>query len=264
MHTSRTSVKGGMHVATRRPTATHGRMPGRVAFVGNHSKCTAAQRAAVAAAYLDGMRPARRVREAAERGELGGLAPFTVDSAQPDKLVRLWAKREGEQRDRDRDHFASQLAPRDAVELARRDLAVLVHDGIAGLKRQRVDDRDPERIRQYARATRELAGIPAPRDDVATHAPGSAKDDDGRQGEGSTRTGPAGTLLAGHRGQGATAHDGPTAPPDPTERSTDTGDSGEHERSGQTQRQENEEQPTLGIERARAALAVLGVGPGSG
>ena len=166
------------------------------------ARYTPEQREALATAYEDRrIRPARRVVELAAAGELApGLAPFEVlggENTVRDFALKLRKRRAGE--------WTSELAkqpPRDAIESLRRRLVNVCDEMLHAIEQTPADKRDPERVRQAARAIREAAAIPGPTDPTPPR-PGHRKDNDGVRREGVTRTSnPAGALLAAHRGDG--------------------------------------------------------------
>lgn len=181
-------------------------------------KYTQRQRDALAFAYLDrGIRPARRVVELAAAGqlELDGekLPAFTTNqNAVRDFAAKLRKTRDGK--------TASTLAdapPRDAIETLRRRLISMTDGCIAIEERRKPEDRDPERIRQLARATREIAALPGP-SDPRPAAPGQRKD--GKREGGETRGGLPGPLLADHRRTAGKAQPDPQTVPEPAQTHT--------------------------------------------
>jgi hypothetical protein len=125
------------------------------------AKYTADQREAVAIAYVDlGMRPARRVCEAAAADalRLNGepVGTFTIPETSVLDLARKLRQRRAGQ-------VSSELAKapaRDAAEALKRALANMTEQEIRAEQRKRIGKRDPEKIRQLARAAREIAQIP--------------------------------------------------------------------------------------------------------
>jgi hypothetical protein len=161
------------------------------------AKYSPEQREAIAVAWLDlAIRPARRVVAMAAAGELElngeKLPPFeTRVSTVADFARKLRQRRAGT--------IASEvekLGPRDAVEALHRRLTRLADAELAALEKTRAGKRDPERIRQIARAVVEIARIPDP-----TTAP-VPKVAPKATGPGSTAGGLAGAVLAAH-GQGS-------------------------------------------------------------
>jgi hypothetical protein len=157
------------------------------------------QRDAIATAYEDRrIRPARRVVELAEAGELAeGLAAFTVHGGA--NTVRDFARKLRRRRSGQLVTETAKRAPRDAIESLRVRLISVAEIELTRIEREqkkRGAKADPERIRQLARAIREAAAIPT-RDEVPTPKPGY-----GGKGErvgAATRTGPgtlAGSILA--------------------------------------------------------------------
>jgi hypothetical protein len=133
------------------------------------------------------------------------LGPFLTTQS----TVRSQAGRARQRRERKAANTrASELPPRDGVERLRCALA----DGIeAELRRIKIEQAEGrpvsgEALRQVARAIRELASIPGPRD-LRPPAPG-AKVNGFRDGS-ETRGGLAGKILAAHRGgaEASTRHD---------------------------------------------------------
>jgi hypothetical protein len=196
---------------------------------------TQQQRDAVAYAYEDRrIRPAKRVVTLAAAGELelNGtlLDPFEVNEDSVRHYARVLRKERAGQ-------VTSQLsdqAPRDAVEQLRRRL---VNVADAELKRQeraaRKDGADSEKLRQIARAVREIAALPGP-NDPAPPAPGAKAA--GQRTGGETRGGIAGPLLAAHRAENGTprATDGRVNGPDPST-APDAQDSETHEGTHSTE-----------------------------
>jgi hypothetical protein len=171
--------------------------------VGNFDpKYTAAQREAAAIAYVDlGMRPAARVVAAAKAGTLR-LGDEPVPACEmPEATVRDLAR---ELRNRRAGKVKSETAAmpaRDAAEALKRNLAAMCEQEIAAESRRRVGKRDPERIRQLARAAREIAAIPD-RADPNPRTPGRRDPETGAMSNGgATVGGLAGTILKAH-GQG--------------------------------------------------------------
>lgn len=185
-----------------RPTANSGTLRG----VSGHfsEKYTDAQRDAIASAVLDRGAKYKRAVELAAAGELttpdgDRLDPFTF------KLTYVGTVVDREKRRRvGVKTTVAALEPRDAVEVLRRNLVDVMDDEMRHLKKAKSGTRDPEKLRQFARALRELQAIPGPKEG-ARPAPG-AKDNGKREG-GETRGGMSGELLKANR-----ASRGPTAP----------------------------------------------------
>jgi hypothetical protein len=165
-------------------------------------KYTAAQREAAAIAYVDlGMRPAARVVAAAAAGALRlGEEPVPACDM-PEATVRDLAR---ELRNRRAGKVKSETAAmpaRDAAEALKRALAAMTEQEIAAERRKRIGKRDPERIRQLARAAREIAAIPD-RADPNPRTPGRRDPETGGMTNGgATSGGLAGAILSAH-GQG--------------------------------------------------------------
>lgn len=161
------------------------------------------QRDALAEAFEDRrIRPASRVVELAEAGELvEGLAAFTVHGGAG--TVRDLAHKLRERRAAEHSSELAKQPPRDAIEVLRRRLVTVCEQEINALEKTTRGERDPERIRQLARAIREAAAIPGPTDPTPPRPGHGAKDPQGRRGEGATRGGLAGGVLAqAHREAG--------------------------------------------------------------
>jgi hypothetical protein len=155
-----------------------------------------AQREGAALAYLDhGMRPARLVREAMRAGRLtydGEPVPACdmPESTILTNVTRLKNRRAGKVQSE-----LAQLPARDAAEALKRALAAMTEQEIRALQRQKIGKRDPERIRQLARAAREIAAIPD-RADPATVKPGEKIPGTQQTAGGKTTGGLAGAILA--------------------------------------------------------------------
>jgi hypothetical protein len=155
-----------------------------------------AQREGAALAYLDhGMRPARLVREALAAGRLtydGEPVPACdmPESTILTNVTRLKNRRAGKVQSE-----LAQLPARDAAEALKRALAAMTEQEIRALQRQKIGKRDPERIRQLARAAREIAAIPD-RADPATVKPGEKIPGTQQTAGGKTTGGLAGAILA--------------------------------------------------------------------
>lgn len=123
------------------------------------------QRDAIATAYEDRrIRPARRVVELAEAGELvEGLAPFTVHGGA--NTVRDMARKRRQKRAGQLVTETAKQPPRDALEALRRRLLSAIDHELTACEREqkkRAGSADPERLRQIGRALREAAAIPTP------------------------------------------------------------------------------------------------------
>jgi hypothetical protein len=185
---------------------------------------TARQREALAAAAVDRKIPPKRVAEMARAGELTfdgeSLAAFETNPNTVRDLARkMRARRAGKIKG-----DLAGLAPRDAVESLRLRLLNVVEQELRAEEVRKRGNRDPERIRQFARAAREIAAIPA-RDDPRPVAPGQKIPGTQATNGGRTRGGLAGQILAS-AGQGARVetHETSTAH-DVLEPTTDGGDS---------------------------------------
>jgi hypothetical protein len=159
------------------------------------------EREAVVEAYEDRrIRPARRVAELAAAGELEfdgeRLEAFEI----PVSTVRSLARDARRRRTGEPPSDLLTESPRDAVEALRRQLINTADEMLKAENRKKPERRDPERVRQIARAAREIASLPGPTD-PRPPAPG-AKVGGVRDG-GQTRGGVAGALLADHRAGGA-------------------------------------------------------------
>lgn len=222
---------------------------------------TADQRRALATAYEDRrIRPYRVVCELAAAGELEpGMPPFEVTGGPgyvADLVRKLRRTRAGE--------HTSELAkapPRDAIEALRRRLVNVCDQTLNAIEREKPRDRDPERLRQLARAIREAAAIPGPTDPTPLR-PGHGKPAPGeRKGEGATRGGIAGGVLAqAHRDGGGGPINARDEQPAPGEQSRET-DDGEregaaHDHAARHDQTTETEQPSPG-EWARAEIAQL-------
>lgn len=167
------------------------------------AKYTDDQRDAIASAVLDRGAKYKRAIELAAAGELTTpegekLAPFTFAASYVGTIVdREKRRRIGAKTTR------AGLEPRDAVEVLRRELVDVMDSELRHLRKTKAGSRDPEKLRQFARALRELQAIPGPKD-RATPAPGAKAN--GTQHGGQTKGGLAGDILKAHRNdQGSTA-----------------------------------------------------------
>lgn len=171
------------------------------------------QRDAMAEAYVDrGIRPARKVVELAEAGQLvDGLEPFKVgggDGTVRDLASKLKKRRAGK--------LASDVAkqpPRDAIEGLRVRLVSAIDHELTAIERAQRNARgkaaiDPERLRQVARAVREAALIPEP----GKVAPPATPPREAGKRSSVTKGGLAGAILADvDRAQAGAAHDLPSS-----------------------------------------------------
>lgn len=183
---------------TSRRTVTLRRMP---RFDAKYSD---EQRDAAAIAYLDrNIRPAGRVVQLAKRGELRYgdeiLEPFDIT---PD-AVRTYASRLRKSRAGELKSGLTDAAPRDAVEMLRRRLVSAADNMLQAIERRqrrgKHDPKDPELLRQIARAAREIAALPS-KDDPRPVAPGQHIPGAGANNGDRTRSGLAGSILHAHRG----------------------------------------------------------------
>lgn len=177
------------------------------AFVEKYSQT---QRDALAHAYEDKrIRPARRVVQLAGAGELsidGETLPAfkTNEDTVRHEARRLRKRRAGE--------VKSDLAtqpPRDAVEALRQRLVNMADAELAHLEKQKPGKRDPEKIRQAARAVLEIARIPGPTE--PRPASPATRDENGKRGP-ETKGGMAGTLIKAHRATTTGTGQRPTKP----------------------------------------------------
>lgn len=164
---------------------------------------TEEQRDAIASAVLDRRMTYKRAVELAAAGELTNqdgakIDPFEFKIGYVGTVVdRAKRRRLGTRT------AVAQLEPRDAVEKLRRALLDVCAEEIAAIRKAKIGKRDPERIRQFGRAVRELQAIPGP-NDPRRPAPGAKTN--GEQHGGQTRGGLAGELLKANR-SGSTAPD---------------------------------------------------------
>jgi hypothetical protein len=187
------------------------------------------EKEAVIYAYLDRrIRPLRAIVDLAARGELitrdgRQVRPFQLNP----NTVKSWLqvakrKRQGTIRG------AAFENPEGTIEALRKRLIALADGELAHLERQRAGKRDPEHMRQIARAVREAAAIPV-KGEPRGRAPGEK--DQGQKESGETTGGMAGSLLRAHR-----------AKPAPGRRPVqETRTENENTRTATVQTQENED-----------------------
>lgn len=196
---------------------------------------TPQQREAIAAAVVDHKIPPKRVVVLAQAGELTfdseSLPPFATNiNTVRDFARKMRARRAGKIKG-----DLAGLAPRDAVESLRLRLLNVVEQELRAEEVRKRGNRDPERIRQFARAAREIAAIPA-RDDPRPVQPGQKIPGTQATNGGRTRGGLAGQILAS-AGQGArvetretsTAQDVHHTPTDGGEHTARSPEPSEHE-----------------------------------
>jgi hypothetical protein len=157
---------------------------------------TPKQREALAFAYLDRhIRPAERVVELAAAGnlELDGeqLAPFATSPS----TVRNCASKVRRRRAGELKSTTAMQHPRDAAHALQRRLFSVADQELAVEEAKRRGRRDPERLRQIARAIREAVAIPAP-GDTPPVAPGQKRPGTQTTEGGATTGGLAGRILA--------------------------------------------------------------------
>jgi hypothetical protein len=192
------------------------------------AKYTDAQRTAAAHAVVDrGLGPAAVSRLAAA-GELkwndARLEPFVM----PPGSVGTYAKRLRYEREARDTGEVAQLPPRDAVEVLRKRLVQIADRETRKMTRAPAGKVDPERLRQTARAVREIAALPGPTDPQPP-APGAKVD--GIQHGGQTKGGLVGDLLRDHRathGRGQARDNDAQAKPAPTPTPTPREDGDHH------------------------------------
>lgn len=135
------------------------------------------QKDAITSAYLDrGIRPRRRILELAREGSLttsegAELDPFDMPDGTAAAEIRDERKRRAGRVRRD----IATKPPRDAIEQLRQRLVSasdLMLDAFERSAKSKPEGVDPERLRQIARAVREVAALPGPNDPRPT-APGS-------------------------------------------------------------------------------------------
>jgi hypothetical protein len=131
--------------------------------MGLERRYTDQQRDAMAAAYVDlGIRPASRVAELAQAGELElhgeKVEPFTTFEA----TVRTEAKRLRNRRAGKVRSEMAKLPAQDAIEAMRRRLVTAWEQEMSCLERRKPGNRDTEQIAKLARVAREIRAIPAP------------------------------------------------------------------------------------------------------
>jgi hypothetical protein len=157
---------------------------------------TPAQREAMAVAVLDKhVKPAARVVELAAGGhlELDGerLAPFATNAS----TVRDCARKVRNRRAGELRSTTAMQHPRDAAHALQRRLFAMADQELAVEEGKRRGRRDPERMRQIARAIREAAAIPAP-DEPRPTQPGQKRPGTQTTEGGKTTGGLAGAILA--------------------------------------------------------------------
>lgn len=204
------------------------------------------QKRAAVAAYLDrGIQPMKSVLAMAKAGELwhegARVEPFDM----PLSTFRSELKRERMRRVGRIKSQVAKLPAHDAVDQLRVRLVNLAASELDRQEKAKV--RDPEKIRQIARAVREIAALPGAKEG-RTHQPGQRDPATQRQNEGPTRNGLAGAILAASRSNGG--NEGSPAPEPPIPGTTPTentapgttagtdegGESAEHEALGSLQR----------------------------
>lgn len=155
------------------------------------------ERDAMVEAYLDrGIRPARRIVELAEAGELKpGLPAFKVRGREG--TIRSLSS---EARRRRAGKVRSELAglpPRDALEALRQRLVSLAdhltHEAERAARRKQLDAKRPTEI---ARLLREIAAIPGPNDARPVKPGDKIPGGGGKHNGGATTSGPAAAMLA--------------------------------------------------------------------
>jgi hypothetical protein len=173
---------------------------GRAAMPINAAKYTDQEREALGVAVVDRGIPPARVVELAAAGELtldgARLEPFETNvHTVRDRAAKLKKRRAGAQRSE-----LEKTNPRDALEQLRVRLVRLADRELAAEERKKAGTCDPERIRQLARAGREIAAIPD-RTAPAPVAPGQKVPGAGNVvNGGATRGGMAGAILKAARG----------------------------------------------------------------
>lgn len=174
-----------------------GTLPATVPFP--NSKYTRDQREAIALAFNAKELTAPRVAQLAAEGELRlngeQLEPFTV----PEGTVRRLASRDRERRAGRTSSTVAQLPHREAVDALRIRLIACADGMLADLEQQKPGRRDPERLRQIARAAREAAAMPVQTDE-RPRKPGAGTAQKTRT-EGATAGGLAGALVKAHRAE---------------------------------------------------------------
>jgi hypothetical protein len=176
-------------------------------------KYSHAQADAIASAWNDrAIRPARRVAELARAGELTTPDGDTLPGFEvAEGTIRSLARHARRRRRGQITSPLSEASPRDAIEMIRRRLVNMIDGEMAFEERKRAGNRDPERMRQLARATLEAARIPGPT--APRPASPATKDADGRR-SGGVSGGLAGPMMRELRSNGAaggvTAQDVPT------------------------------------------------------
>jgi len=187
---------------------------------------TSTQREALAVTYVDRkVRPARRVVDLAAAGslELDGvtLEPFkTNENTVRDEARKLRNRRAGKVKSE-----VAAMPPRDAVEALRRRFVNVLDAELEAVENRPRGKRDPERLRQIARALREVAAIPGPTEPRPVK-PGQKNPGTQTTNGGTTKGGLAGAILAADArvSTRATGQDSTAAETSPTH-GTDGGDS---------------------------------------
>jgi hypothetical protein len=160
------------------------------------------EREAAVFAYVDrNIRPAKAVLDLAARGELitrdgRKVRPYEINPY----TLKTWIQHTRRKR-RGRVPGAAHEDPEGTIEALRKRLIALADGELAYLERQRTGKRDPEHMRQIARAVREAAAIPV-KGEPRGRAPGE-RDANGKQPDQHTRGGMAGALLKAHRSKPA-------------------------------------------------------------
>lgn len=158
-------------------------------------KYTTAQREAMATAYIDrGIRPARRVVEAAARGELvldgETLEPFpTSEGTVRDVARKLKNRRAGKAKS-----AIAQMRGHDGPAALKRRLLAAADQELAVEEGKRRGRRDIPRLQQIARMAREASAIPEPGDPIPVK-PGEKIPGTQQTAGGKTRGGLAGAIL---------------------------------------------------------------------
>ena len=191
----------------------------------NAPKYTDDQREAMASAIVDrGIRPAERVSALARAGELT-LNGEKLDAFDPPaSTVRSCARKLRQRRAGTLKRDIEKENPRDALEQLRLRLVRVADQELAVQERKRRGHRDPEKIRQIARAAREIAAIP----ERPLPPPGKVDPDTGRKPSGPTTGGLGGAILAAaaktEPARVETQGTGPEQTPTPPETNTESGE----------------------------------------